>query len=156
MIDVTIVAIGKLKSSACLELADDYFLRLKKIAKVKVIELAGGRFMDGQAKISRTQDSQKIREWLKNYEGYRVYLLAEKGQSQDSIGWAKMMNQWDADNSKVILIVGGAAGLDPQILDKAQSLSLSFLTWPHELARVLLLEQLYRGLLINAGREYHY
>lgn len=156
MIDVTIVAIGKLKSSACLELADDYFLRLKKIAKVKVIELAGGRFAEGQARVSRNQDSQRVLEWLDNCNSSCVYLLAENGQAHDSISWAKMLEQWDAANEKVILVIGGAAGLNPQILDKAKRLSLSSLTWPHELARVLLLEQLYRGLLINAGREYHY
>lgn len=156
MIDITILAIGKLKSSACLKLADDYFLRLKKIAKIKIIELNGGRFAEGQAKISRNQDSQKVLEWLKGYEGSQLYLLAEKGQNHDSLSWAKMLEQWDAAGDKIVLIIGGAAGLDPQILNKAKPLSLSSLTWPHELARVLLLEQLYRGLLINAGREYHY
>jgi len=52
--------------------------------------------------------------------------------------------------------MGGAPGLDNNILKIKETLSLSLLTWPHELARVLLLEQLYRGLTINNHKDYHY
>ncbi|HNW55940.1 MAG TPA: 23S rRNA (pseudouridine(1915)-N(3))-methyltransferase RlmH [bacterium] len=156
MLDITILTIGKLKSSACLELADDYFSRLKRMAKIKVIELPGGRFSEGQAKLSRQQDSQKVLEWLKNYPDSQVYLMAEQGQEHNSLSWSSMMTKWDADGKKIILIIGGAAGLDPDILNKAIRLSLSGLTWPHEIARVLLLEQLYRGLMISGGKDYHY
>ena len=62
----------------------------------------------------------------------------------------------ERDGANLVLVIGGALGWPTEFLEKYQAISLSALTFPHELARVILLEQLYRGLLIKAGKEYHY
>lgn len=156
MLDLVLVTIGKLKSAACCQLASDYLSRLQRLAKIKLIELPGGRFAAGQAANARLQDSQRVADFIVSHPGRAVFLLAETGVEVDSLAWAKMLGDWDCDGRQIILIIGGAPGLDPSIISSATRLSLSRLTWPHELARVLLLEQLYRGLTINLGKDYHY
>jgi len=156
MLQIIIVTIGCLRSAACRELADDYYQRLGQLAKIRVIELAGGRFAPGQALVARHNDSIKIAQFLEHYPGAQVYLLTELGKELDSMGWASMLRRWDQDGRLIILAIGGAPGLDNNILKIKETLSLSLLTWPHELARVLLLEQLYRGLTINNHKDYHY
>ncbi|HNU90024.1 MAG TPA: 23S rRNA (pseudouridine(1915)-N(3))-methyltransferase RlmH [bacterium] len=156
MLQIIIVTIGRCKNSACEELAASYYCRLNKLAKIKTVELAGGRFTSGQASVARYNDSVKMAKFLDHYPGAHVYLLTEFGQEFNSMEWADMLRQWDQNGQLVILVIGGAPGLDNNILKIKDTLSLSPLTWPHELARVLLLEQLYRGLTINAHKDYHY
>ena len=156
MLDIILVTIGKMKSSACQQLADDYWRRLSIMAKLKAIELPGGRFVAGQAAKARHEDSLRVAQFLVGYPHSRVFLLTEFGPELDSLAWAKMLDDWDRTGQQVILVIGGASGLDQSIIKQAVGLSLSKLTWPHELARVLLLEQLYRGLSINKGKDYHY
>jgi 23S rRNA (pseudouridine1915-N3)-methyltransferase len=156
MLNLMIVSIGSIRSLACRQLADDYFQRIQRLAKIKSVELSGGRFAIGQAKIARHQDSLRLVDFLKKYPNDSAYLLAESGQEIDSIAWSKMLGNWDSSGRRVILIIGGAPGLEADLLKIDGKISLSKLTWPHELARVLLLEQLYRGLMIGAQKDYHY
>lgn len=156
MLDIVLVAIGKMKSSACQQLADDYSRRLDVVAKLRIVQLPGGKFVAGQAANARRDDSLRVAKFLAGYPDKKVFLLTEFGPELDSVAWAKMLDDWDRANCQVVLVIGGAPGLDPEIIKPAAGLSLSKLTWPHELARVLLLEQLYRGLAINKGKDYHY
>ncbi len=156
MLQLIVVTIGRCRDSACEALATNYYCRLNKLAKIKIVELAGGRFASGQASVARYNDSVKIAKFLDRYPGAHVYLLTEFGQELNSMEWADMLRQWDQDGRLVIAVIGGAPGLDNNVLKIKNTLSLSLLTWPHELARVLLLEQLYRGLAINAHKDYHY
>lgn len=156
MLDLIIVSIGSIKSSACRQLNDDYFQRVQYLAKIKSVELSGGRFAAGQAKIARHQDSLRVADFLKKHPNDSAYLLAESGQEKNSMEWSKMLDCWDEAGRRIILIIGGAAGLEANLLKIDGKLALSKLTWPHELARVLLLEQLYRGLMISAKKDYHY
>ncbi len=156
MLQIIVVTIGRCRNSACEALAASYACRLNKLAKIKIVELAGGRFASGQASVARYNDSVKIAKFLDHYPGAHVYLLTELGKEFNSMEWANMLCHWDEAGQLVVLVIGGAPGLDNNVLKIKDTLSLSLLTWPHELARVLLLEQLYRGLTIKAHKDYHY
>ena len=83
--------------------------------------------------------------------------LDERGKSLSSRDFADRLGRWrDDGEDEIAFIIGGAGGLDKAILDRASLvLSLGPMTWPHQLARGLLLEQLYRGQQILAGHPYH-
>lgn len=89
--------------------------------------------------------------------GAPLVALDERGVSLSSLGFAERIAGWrDRGLAELAFAIGGADGLDPAVLDRAETvLSLGPMTWPHRLARVLLLEQLYRAQQILAGHPYH-
>lgn len=86
-----------------------------------------------------------------------IVALDERGKSLTSRKFAETLTAWrDGGEQEVAFLIGGADGLDPALLARARlSLSLSAMTWPHLLARVLLLEQLYRAWSLTTGHPYH-
>lgn len=88
--------------------------------------------------------------------GARRVVLDERGERQTTVQLAERLKRWQLDGRDVVLYMGGPDGLDPALKDSAEEkLRLSDLTLPHALARVLLLEALYRGWSVNAGHPYH-
>ena len=100
------------------------------------------------------------RKGLLNASAVRIILLEVQGKALDSPGLARRIVQWqDAGIRTLVFVIGGAYGLDTEIrrqFPQPFSLSLSAMTFPHELARVILLEQVYRALHIQAGSKYHH
>ena len=88
--------------------------------------------------------------------GVRRVILDERGQQVTTVQFAERLTRWQHDGRDVALIIGGADGLDPDLKGSAdESLALSRLTLPHGLARVLLIEQLYRAASMLQGHPYH-
>ncbi len=88
--------------------------------------------------------------------GSRIVALARGGEVQTSEHFAQEVERWRLEARDVAFLVGGAYGLDQRLLERAdQRISLSRMTLPHELARLVLLEQLYRALTILRGEPYH-
>jgi 23S rRNA (pseudouridine1915-N3)-methyltransferase len=86
-----------------------------------------------------------------------IAVLDQRGEDLDSAGFAGQLKNWRADNrTDAVFVIGGADGLAPALRDKA-NLRLSFgaATWPHQLVRIMLLEQLYRAVTILSGHPYH-
>jgi len=82
--------------------------------------------------------------------------LTPTGKSETSEGFARRLAEWQANGRSIAFVLGGADGLDTQVIERCElALSLSPLTFPHELARLILLEQLYRGATILRGTPYH-
>jgi 23S rRNA (pseudouridine1915-N3)-methyltransferase len=155
MLDITLVAIGKIKEAFWQEAFAEYVKRLKPYARLKLVELSPEPFIKGTQQKSKEIEGQRILDFLeKNQraETAAVYLLAERGQAFTSPALAA----WLSKKSPLVLILGGALGFSEELYKRYPQISLSPLTFPHELARVVLTEQLYRAATIINGKEYHY
>lgn len=154
MIKITLIAVGTLKNKALQSLADDYIKRLRPYASFELIETKASFFAKGDRDKAKKLDKDSLEKVLHRFPKDSIYLLAEQGRLYDSIAWADFMDSHDG--SDLVLVLAGALGWDKELLARYPRLSLSSLTFPHELARVVLLEQVYRGLLIKMNKEYHY
>jgi len=153
MLDITLVSIGKIKDKNCSALASEYLKRLKPYARLKIVELEATAFSDNTRERAKEFEAEKITNFLnKQKDQAVVYLLAERGEIYDS----QKLAVWFNKKSPVTLILGGALGFTDKMYKDYPALSLSPLTFPHELARVILLEQIYRATTILQNKKYHY
>ncbi len=142
----TVIAVGKMKNRALADLSDDFSKRLKRSGNFELIELKDGDI---------ESEGQRILEALDKRRGARVYAMAEEGRTCNSPIFAKEL--FDLQGQQAIFIIGGAYGLSPSVKERAEVLfALSPLTFTHEIARMLLCEQLYRAVSINSGSKYHH
>ncbi len=157
MIDITLIAVGRIKDRNISSLISDYIKRIKPFAKLKIIEVEPVSFNDNNKEFAKNLESEKILKILEkeesNPKGAVTYLLAERGQSfNNSIDLANWYNK----KSPLILVIGGSLGFSDALYSSHKQISLSPLTFPHELARLVFVEQLYRSSLIISGKSYHY
>jgi len=156
MFDITIIAIGKLKEKYFQAAFSEYAKRLRPYARLKIVELPAAPFSKLSQAKAKEAEGQRIINFLesknKGASCPAVYLLAERGKSFDS----QSLASWLDKNQPLTLIIGGALGFSPMLYEKYPQISLSPLTFPHELARVVLLEQLYRAATIINNKEYNY
>ncbi len=141
---IKIIAVGKMKDKRLGQLADDFLKRLRPMAPVKVIELKDSK----PEKEGRDMVAQ-----LGSVGGSTLVIaMDEKGDDLTSEQFAKVLGQ----HGSISLLIGGADGLGSEARQRAdRTLRLSSMTWTHEMARVLLIEQVYRGFSILKGRPYH-
>jgi 23S rRNA (pseudouridine1915-N3)-methyltransferase len=139
-----IVAVGRMKDKRLAALADDYMKRLRPLAPVAVEEL---KDRDSE------RESREMVQRLGSADGSQVVVaLDERGEMLSSRELAEVLGL----HGNVVFLIGGADGLGADARARAdRTLSLSRLTFTHEMARVLLLEQIYRGLGILRGLPYH-
>lgn len=153
MLDITLITIGKIKDKNLLNIAEEYIKRIKPFARLEILELKAGIFNSSTKEKYKKEESIRIEEILAKRSPANIFLLAEDGVEHDSISFAANL---DKINGPIILVIAGALGWDESFRQKYSKISLSNLTMPHELARVVLLEQLYRSALILCDKEYHY
>lgn len=153
MFDIVILAIGKIKENYFSEAAKEYLKRLRPYARIEMVELEPASFNNSNKEKSKKKEAEKILAYLEKQPDAQVFILHERGKSLDSGDFAKTLDT----NRRTIFVVGGSLGFDESILEKNWlKLSLSPLTFPHEMARVILLEQVYRAATIIKGKDYHY
>ncbi|MFA5184615.1 MAG: 23S rRNA (pseudouridine(1915)-N(3))-methyltransferase RlmH [Patescibacteria group bacterium] len=156
MLDITILAIGQLKDRQYQALFSDYLKRLRPYARLKVVELPSVPFAGNNQVQAKNFEAETIENFLLKMERKQspaaVYLLAERGQNFSSPEFAAFLNK----KQPLILIVGGALGFSDRLYAQYPQISLSPLTFPHELARVVLAEQIYRATTIINKKIYHY
>jgi 23S rRNA (pseudouridine1915-N3)-methyltransferase len=142
----TLVCVGRLKNRHLAALVDDYAARLRRSGSLELVELR-------DATVER--EGERIREALAKRKPARVFALAEEGRTTSS---ATLAAKLDAlEGRPAAFVIGGAYGLSPAVKKAADELlSLSPLTFPHEIARLLLCEQLYRAVSILSGSGYHH
>jgi len=154
-----IAAVGRLKQGPERELADWYRKRAQATARplglrdVEVIEIRESRAQDAERR--RVEESIALANVIPDRA--IVVVLDQRGESLDSPALAGLLREWRAeDRAAVCFIIGGADGVAPSLLDRAKvRLAFGAATWPHQLIRIMLLEQLYRAGTILAGHPYH-
>lgn len=132
---------------------EHYLIRLKPYCNVEVIELAESK----KRKKREALEEEAGTAWRNTREGARVIVLAAEGRAMTSEGFAHYLERMQIEGKvKVDIIIGGPLGLSEEIKKRADlCFSLSPLTFPHRLARLILLEQLYRSFKIIRGEPYH-
>ena len=141
---VNIVCVGKIKEKFYTDAVNEYIKRMSRFAKVSVVELC-----------ERETPQKECDSILKALKGY-VVALAVEGEKADSLSLAKKMRTLLDAGKELAFVIGSSCGLDARVKAAADwKLSFSDMTFPHQLMRVILCEQIYRAFMINAGSEYH-
>lgn len=156
---ITIISVGRVKEKFYRDAIDEYAKRLSKYCKFEIIEVADEKTPD---KCSETEEQQilskEAERILKNIrQDMFVYALAIKGKKLDSVAFANEINALAlSGKSSVVFVIGGSLGLHSSVLNRAdRQLSFSDMTFPHQLMRVILAEQVYRCFRIISGEPYH-
>ena len=156
---LTIAAVGRLKQGPERELAERYRERAVKSGKalgfrsLDLVEVAESRARDAAQRM--LEESIAIANLVP--DGAALTVLDERGDTPGSAAFAATLAQWrDSGRADAAFVIGGADGLAPGLRDKADlHLAFGALTWPHQLVRIMLLEQLYRAMTILSGHPYH-
>ena len=154
-----ILAVGKLKEKYLKQGIDEYIKRLGPYAKVSIVEIpdepASERLSD--AEIQAVKVSEGARLLSKITQDTFVFALAIKGKSLTSEAFAaELDNLATYGKSKIAFVIGGSNGLSDEVLRRADlKLSFSSFTFPHQLMRLILVEQIYRAFKINRSEPYH-
>lgn len=156
---ITVIAVGKIKEKYLVEAIKEYSKRLSRYCKLEIMEVADEKTPDGASRAMEDQIREKEGERiLKSVrEGSYVIALAIEGKMLSSEELAGQMEQYGIDGiSQLTFIIGGSLGLSGKVLKRADKLlSFSRMTFPHQLMRVILLEQVYRSYRIINGEPYH-
>lgn len=153
--NLRIIQIGKTKEPWIKAGVDEYLKRLQAFVKLEVLELS-----DTSLKIAGSAAAVKAREAITilhkiEVDDY-VILLDERGVDKTSLEFSGFLTNI-SDRKRVTFVIGGVYGTDPSLQQRADVIMrLSAMTFTHQMARLVLVEQLYRAMMISAGRSYHY
>ena len=156
---VTILCVGKLKEKFYADAVAEYTKRLGRFCKLDIVELAEERLPEdpspAQIGAALAKEADAIRGKLPP-SAYVIAMCVE-GKTRSSEELAQLMaDSASRGDSHLVFLIGGSFGLHPSVKELAAAkLSMSPMTFPHHLARVMLLEQIYRAYQINAGSKYH-
>ena len=156
---VTVLCVGKLKEKFYMDAAAEYAKRLSRYCKLELVELPEERLPEepspAQIEAALLKEAAAIRAKLP--AGAALVALCVEGELRSSEALARQMADWASQGvGQLVFLIGGSFGLHPSIKEAAKlRLSMSPMTFPHHLARVMVLEQIYRAYRINAGTRYH-
>ena len=156
---VTILCVGKLKEKFYMDAAAEYAKRLSRYCKLELVELPEERLPEdpspAQIEAALLKEAAAIRAKLPS--GAALVALCVEGELRSSEALARQMADWASQGvGQLVFLIGGSFGLHPSIKEAAKlRLSMSPMTFPHHLARLMVLEQIYRAYQINAGTKYH-
>ena len=151
---IQIVAVGKLKEKATKELVEEYSKRLKAYTKLEITEVADETNQMEEAKVLQLE-GERILKTIKK-DSY-VVLLDLRGRELTSVEVSMKLNEiYTYHNSDITFVIGGSLGVSNEVRSRADYMwKLSDLTFPHNLVRVILLEQIYRAYKILNNEAYH-
>lgn len=161
---ITILCVGKFKERFWEEAAAEYIKRLSRYCTLKIVEVADEATPENASEKQETQirnkEGERLLSWLsKNAsgQGNLVIAMAIKGKKMDSLKFASFIEEaQNTGASHLVFVIGGSLGLSDGVLNRADlKLSFSDLTFPHQLMRVILLEQIYRAFRIINRQPYH-
>ncbi|CAH2714670.1 Ribosomal RNA large subunit methyltransferase H [Neobacillus rhizosphaerae] len=156
---ISIVTVGKLKEKYLRLGIEEYLKRLSAYAKVEVFEVADEKAPEVLSELEMVQVKQKEGERIlaKISQDTYVIALAIQGKLQSSEGLADTLDKLATyGKSKIAFVIGGSLGLSEEVLKRSnEQLSFSRMTFPHQLMRLILVEQIYRAFRINRGEPYH-
>ena len=156
---ITVITVGKIKEKYLKDAIAEYTKRLSKYCKLEIMEVADEQTPDNASEVVedliRSKEAERILKYVK--EDAFVITLEIHGKQLSSEELAEKIEKLGVQGtSHIIFIIGGSIGLGQEVLEKSNfALSFSKMTFPHQLMRVILLEQVYRGYRIIHGEPYH-
>jgi 23S rRNA (pseudouridine1915-N3)-methyltransferase len=156
---VQVLAVGRLKAGAETDLAARYLKRAAQSGRaiglraIEIVEIRESRA--GDAARRKTEEAIAIANVIP--DGAAIVVLDERGDALSSADFAAQLGSWrDSGGQDLAFVIGGADGLAETLRDRARlTLGFGAATWPHQLVRIMLLEQLYRAITILSGHPYH-
>ena len=157
--NITLYTVGKIKENFYRQAIDEYAKRLSRYCKIKIIEVADEKTPDSASAAEELQIKEKEGERLEKQIKNGTYLIALtiNGKKMDSVAFSEKIGKLGLHGiSEIGFVIGGSLGLSDKILKRADMhLSFSDMTFPHQLMRVILLEQIYRAYRILGNEPYH-
>ena len=156
---ITIITVGKIKEKYLKDAIAEYTKRVSKYCKLEIVEVADEKTPDNASEVVenaiRSKEAERILKYVKD-DAY-VITLEINGKQLTSEELADKVEKLGVQGtSHIIFIIGGSIGLGEEVLEKSNyALSFSKMTFPHQLMRVILLEQIYRSYRIISGEPYH-
>ena len=156
---ITLIAVGKIKERYFEDAIREYSKRLSRYCRLEIIQVADEKTPDGASAALEEQiketEGRRILDQIR--EGAYVIALAVEGKQLDSLELAARMERLAVEGkSQLVFLIGGSLGLSKEVMRRADfAISFSAMTFPHQLMRVILLEQIYRSFRIRAGEPYH-
>ena len=158
MINVTLIAVGKLKEKYLRDAVAEYFKRLGAFCKINIIEVDEEKIGDNpsKAQIDNVLEKEGQRIIKKIPKSSSVITLCIEGKEYSSPEFSSLIEKISLENSSICFVIGGSFGLSEDV-KKLGNTKLSFgkMTLPHQLARMVLLEQIYRAFSISGNSKYH-
>lgn len=159
MLHIKLICLGKLKESYWREAEAEYLKRLQSFAKLEIVELKEESFDDKTPiHIIKLREAEKIKSAIEKIKDAFIIVLDEHGKQFSSVVFSNyLFDIISRGTGEFVFIIGGPLGLDESVLKIANlKLSFSSFTFTHQMMRVFLFEQVYRAMMIEAGRQYHY
>lgn len=157
--NITIIALGKLKEKYMRDFSEEYQKRLSAYCRLNIIELSPKKLPDSpsQSEINNALEEEARQIKAKIPSGAYVFSMCIEGKQMSSTEFSQKISKLAVDGkSNIVFILGSSFGLSEEIKELSDSkFSLSEMTFPHQMARVMLLEQLYRAFQISSGGKYH-
>ncbi len=159
MVKISLICVGKIKEKYLREAVAEYSKRLSRFCRLEIKEVPDEKteedLTEAQAALIKNREGERIASLLKP-DSY-VFTLEIEGETPDSPGLSKLLDSLQVQGkSDICFIIGGSLGLSDDIKKRADyHLSFSKFTFPHQLMRVILLEQIYRSFKISKGEPYH-
>lgn len=156
---ITIVCVGKIKEDFYRKAVSEYEKRLSRYCRLEIIELQDEKTPDGASPAMEEQIKEKEAARILRHlnEDAYIFSLEIQGENPDSVSFAKKLDRLAVQGkSHIQFVIGGSLGLHKEVSKRADAaISFSNMTFPHQLMRVILLEQIYRSFRINQGEPYH-
>ena len=159
MLNITIIAVGKLKEQYLRDASAEYQKRLSTLCKLNIIEVNPDKLSDNpsakEIENALSSEAKKIIEKIP--KGAKVYSMCIEGKQRTSEELSHEIDGLALEGvSNIVFIIGGSFGLSDEVKKlSAFRLSMSKMTFPHQIARIMLLEQIYRAMQISIGTKYH-
>ncbi|MEH7414036.1 23S rRNA (pseudouridine(1915)-N(3))-methyltransferase RlmH [Neobacillus drentensis] len=157
--NISIITVGKLKEKYLRQGIEEYLKRLSAYAKVEMVEVADEKAPEELSELEMLQVKHKEGERILAKIGQDTYViaLAIQGKLQSSEELAKNLDRLATyGKSKIAFVIGGSLGLSDEVIKRSnEQLSFSRMTFPHQLMRLILVEQIYRAFRINRNEPYH-
>lgn len=155
---ILIIAVGKLRETFWRDATREYQRRLTRYCKLELVEVQDERDpgSNSPALLAKAVEAEGARVMERIRPGDTVVALCIEGKLLNSEDFSAQMNLWHEQAQQVVFVIGGSNGLSDDVIRRADyALSFSPMTFPHQLARVMLLEQVYRAYKIISGERYH-
>lgn len=162
MINIKIMCVGKIKEKSLSSLLSEYEKRISKYAKIDIIEVQDEKFdknlSENDINIIKEKESNKIIDKINKLSNPFLIALDLKGDNLNSIEFAKQIEKIPTKGySTIVFVIGGSLGISDKLLNMAnEKICFSSLTFPHQLIRVFLLEQIFRAFKIINNENYHH